>query len=160
VTNGPILFATVNGIAPGDTVRDLSADAVVEVACEIHSPVPIGKVEIIRNGSVIQSFANPPLTNTAATVKAGIPVSRTCWIAVRCFEKREDTVRFAHTAPMWVTVDGAPFIPKQYAAEYFLKKTRELITAAPDANFPNEEARAAAVETYRRAEEIYAGLAR
>ncbi|MHB9028842.1 MAG: CehA/McbA family metallohydrolase [Candidatus Latescibacterota bacterium] len=159
VTNGPILFATVNGIAPGDTVLAISADPVAEVACEVHSLVPIEKIDIIRNGSVIQSFANPTLTNNAVRVTAPVPVSRTCWIAVRCFEKREDTVRFAHTAPIRVAVDGAPFVPKRYAAEYFLKKTRELIAAAPDGKFPDEDARAAALETYRRAEEFYAGLA-
>ncbi len=160
VTNGPILFATVNGTAPGDTVMTISADRFVEAACDVYSAVPIEKVEIVRNGSVIQTFANPPMTNDAASVAIRIPVSGTCWIAARCFEKREDTVRFAHTAPIWIVADGAPFVPKRYAAEYFLKKTRELIAAAQDAAFPSDDARAAALETYQRAEALYAGLSK
>jgi len=100
VTNGPMLFATVNGVAPGDTVTTLSADRFVEVACEVRSPEPIEKVEIVRNGSVIQTFTNPSMTNDTFVTQARVPVNGTCWIAARCFEKREDTVRFAHTAPI------------------------------------------------------------
>jgi hypothetical protein len=100
----------------------------------------------------------PKLTDNTATVRALVPVTETCWIAVRCFEKREDTFRFAHTAPVWISVSGKPFSPKLYAAEYFLGKTREVIAAAGKQKFPNEESRNAAMDVYRKAEEMYAGI--
>jgi len=56
--------------------------------------------------------------------------------------------------------DGKPFVPKRYAAEYFLKKTRELIQTAETASFASEDVRSDVMENYKRAEALYAGLAR
>jgi hypothetical protein len=138
----------------------ISADRFVEAACEVRSPEAIEKVDIIRNGSVIQTFMNPSMTNDTFVAQARIPVNGTCWIAARCFEKRGDTVRFAHTAPIWIVTDGKPFAPKRYAAEYFLKKTREIIATVREEAYSDEDAWAAALETYRTAEEMYERLAK
>jgi hypothetical protein len=159
VTNGPLLLATVNGKDPGETAEiDSLTEKSVEVDCLVCSLVPIERVEVIRNGSVIYTATDPKLENNRTIVQTLVPVTETCWIAVRCFEKREDTFRFAHTAPVWVSVLGKPFAPKRYAAEYFLKKTREVIAAAPGQKFQDKESRNAAMEVYRKAEAVYAGI--
>jgi hypothetical protein len=161
VTNGPLLIATANGKGPGETVEiDSLAEKSVEVVFEVSSLVPIERVEVLRNGSVMYVQNDPKLAGNSLTLTAHIPVPETCWIAVRAFEKRDDTFRFAHTAPIWVSVLGKPFAPKRYAAEYFLKKTREVIAAAPDMKFPTEDSRAAAMDVYQKAEAIYSGLAK
>ena len=50
VTNGPLLFMTVDGREPGDTVR---ANAALNVTCEVHSLVPLERVEIVRDGEIV-----------------------------------------------------------------------------------------------------------
>jgi hypothetical protein len=161
VTNGPLLIMTAGGKPMGETLSltDKGGNT-VRVACELHSIQPIDRLEIVQDGKIVRTFAPKLIGNThTARITAEIPVSETGWIAARCFEKREDTVRFAHTSPVFVSVDGAPFFPKRYAAEYFLRKTKELITAAETTAYPNAEAKAATLEYYRKALGVYEDLA-
>ena len=158
VTNGPLLIMTLDGKQMGETLSvSGKGKKTVHVVCELHSLQPIDRLEIIRDGEIVRTFT-PKLAGHAARITANIPVSETGWIAARCFEKRDDTVRFAHTSPVFISVNDVPFIPKTYAAEYFLRKTRELIGAADAEDFPNVEAKAATLESYRKALRVYEEL--
>jgi hypothetical protein len=157
-TNGPLLVASFDGADPGGTV-DISSGGVVHVACDIHSAAPIDRVEIIRDGEVAFS-AKPRLSGTAAHVEADIPFAETGWCAVRCFEDIADNVRFAHTAPVFVTVAGKPFRPVKAPAAYFLAKTDELIAEAEKEEFRIPEARKAVMDVYAEAKKIYGDIVR
>ena len=128
-TNGPMLIATVNDKPTGSTIKLSNGVTTLNVACDIASLNPIDRLEIIRDGTVIYTTV-PHLVNNRATVEANIPVCRSGWIAVRCFERRTDTVRFAHTAPVWFTLPGSPFVPDHTAVEYFIGRTKVLMEEA------------------------------
>jgi hypothetical protein len=155
-TNGPMLFISLNGKDMGDSLQ-VNDKSTLHLVCEVHSQNPLDRLEILYNGKIVRSFA-PDLSNHSAIIATDLTASETGWISARCFERREDTVRFAHTSPVFVTVGNAPFIPKRYAAEYFLEKTQELIASVAQRKFPDESTRRATLEYYREAEKIYSEL--
>jgi hypothetical protein len=158
VTNGPMFIMSVDGCGMGDTLRVGDKSSIIaHVQCELHSHAPIDRVEIIRDGEIVKTIA-PKVTGYSAILKADIPVSRSGWIAARCFEKRKDTVRFAHTSPVVIEITTKPFVPKLYAAEYFTRKTQELIDNAEKNSSLGKEEQSANLEIYRRALAVYGEL--
>lgn len=158
VTNGPMLIMSADGCGMGDTLRVGDCDTItVHILCELHSRESIDRVEIIRDGEIVKTIV-PRVTGYSAMLKADIPVSGSGWIAARCFEKREDTVRFAHTSPVFIEIARKPFKPKRYAAEYFYRKTQELIDNAGKNTSLGKEAQTVNLEVYRRALVVYGEL--
>ena len=50
------------------------------------------------------------------------------WAAVRCIAKGTDgRIRFAHTAPWWVEIEGKPLRPRREQADWFVQRTEEEI---------------------------------
>ena len=97
VTNGPMLFVTVNGklpgaVLPGD-VRQARVEAEAESAGELDA------LEILVDGRVARRVAGAP---RHLQVSATVEVSDGSWIAVRCFEKNPSTVRLAHSSPVYI----------------------------------------------------------
>ncbi len=155
-TNGPMLIMTVDGKETGDTVTINNGKA--HVVCEIHSLKPIDRLEIIRDGENVYTVSPVELSDNKKVIEADIPVSESGWLTARCFEKIEDNVRFAHTAPVFIEVEGKPFAPGRYAVEYFLRKTKELIVRAETGEFPSDEARNAAMGAYQNAKALFENL--
>jgi len=145
VTNGPMLFITVNNARMGETVRVDGGRATV--SCGIYTARPLDRLEIILDGEVVETV-RPGGTSVTDVI---VDVAESGWIAARCFEKSGDTVRFAHTAPVFLEVPGKPFKPKADAARYFLRKSRELVTRAETAEYPSDAARDAAMGAYQSA---------
>ena len=157
-TNGPMLIMTVNGAQMGETIDLKDSDgSSVQVKCEIHSLKPIERLDIIRDGECVHSVS-PQLKDYSAVVEADVSFSESGWIAARCFEKNEETDRFAHTSPVFINIAGKPFKPKKYAVSYFLEKTNDLIKDAEKDEFESEEARKATMDAYRKALTIYNDL--
>ena len=123
----------------------------------MYSLTPLDRIDIIRDGECVFSM-KPKLSNYSAQMGVDIPVPESCWITVRCFEDIDDNVRFAHSAPVFVNVRNKTFKPKKYAAQYFLKKTEELIEVAKTDTFKTPEARKATMDVYNQAQSIYADL--
>ncbi|MFC1529078.1 CehA/McbA family metallohydrolase, partial [Candidatus Latescibacterota bacterium] len=155
ITNGPMLTMTVNDRQMGETVTLSENEA--HVVCELYSSRPINRIEILLDGECVHTI-EPELSDYSAVIIASIPLSESGWICARCFEDMKDNFRFAHTAPVFVTVKGKPFRPKRYAANYFLRKTREVIAEAENSDYSGEEAREAAMDVYRQALHIYEDL--
>ena len=155
VINGPLLVMTVNGSDTGDTVNP--SGGTVRVRCEVSSLVPLDRLEIVRDGGVVLAV-EPELAENATVVEADIPVTESGWLVARCFERRDDTVRFAQTAPVFVEVQGREFAPKRYAVEYFLRKTNELVVRAETGEFESDEARNAAMDVFMSAKFLYEDL--
>lgn len=126
VTNGPMLFlSTSEGKMPGDS---LSIDGKKKVLfhVKVNSDSPIGKVELVANGKVIKRF------DVAENVKqfAGefeAVIDKSGWVCARCtdtdmhlsdeeletyrgprkeFYQDPNRLRFAHTSPIYLYVDG------------------------------------------------------
>ena len=92
VTNGPMLFLTVDGQKPGAILPD--GPRTVTVKVEARSRAEIETVEVLVDGVVVKTFP--------ARGAVQVPVESGSWIAARCIEKDPRTVRMAHTSPVYI----------------------------------------------------------
>jgi len=123
VTNGPMLFLEVgDGKLPGDTIALPARGGELRVKVKALADQAIKSVEIIQNGRVVQAFT--PQSDAACGGETTIQVADGCWIAARCvaydqllsdeelasFDNGEaeqpSRLRYAHTSPIYVTVNG------------------------------------------------------
>jgi hypothetical protein len=134
VTNGPMLFARVNGELPGHTFR-LAGDhhGRFRVQATAAHGQPLDRVEIVLNGEVVRvrkgdnrkTAENRHELNLDKTLE----IDSSSWLAVRCFEAREDhRVRFAHTAPVHIDVPGKPLRPRKVETDYLIRRVEEQVT--------------------------------
>lgn len=81
------------------------------------------------------------------------------WFAARAFEKPAETVRFAHTSPVYVQVGrDNGFVPD--AAKYLLALIEQQIKfCETSAHFRSEADRQEMLAFFRKAEAVYARLA-
>jgi hypothetical protein len=109
-SNGPVMTLSVNGNVPGDELA-LKTAGEVAVKASVATQVPIDRVELIVNGRPV----HPQKLEGKATVEfqAQIPIRESSWIALRALGPRHrlimnDTMAFAHTSPVYVTVGARP----------------------------------------------------
>ncbi|MBL9136253.1 MAG: polysaccharide deacetylase family protein [Verrucomicrobiales bacterium] len=146
VTTGPRLLATVDDQHPGTTFP-LAAGARrhLRIEGEVVAPGRIRGVEILRNGEVIRTLSFAPRSAHAMThsgrFSESIEIGESCWLAVRCWEvPAEGTgrLRFAHTAPWFVEVEGAPQRPRREEVEGCLRRVEEEIARNRNVLSPEE----------------------
>ncbi len=88
VTNGPMLFFGRKGegtLSVGATARE-----------------PIDRIELVANGRVIHSFSGAA-GKTEFEGEFKIDPKRHSWVAARCFVKAENTIRLAHSSPVYLS---------------------------------------------------------
>jgi hypothetical protein len=130
VTTGPMLLATFDDRPPGHTFRvpaNDSARRTTHVKGVVHSARPIGSVEVIVNGRVARAIKPAseatPRGGFRFAIDAPIETDGSAWIAVRCFEPQPDgRVRFAHTAPVFIDVEGSPLRPSTHETGYLVER--------------------------------------
>jgi len=147
VTNGPMLF--FDAIEGAKEVR---------MALRVQSREPIERVDLVANGAVVKQFEVEPnqLTFSAELVMdSGVH----SWVAARCFVKSDDTIRMAHSRPVFL-VDG--FWDAKEDAEYFVAWIDELIaqTREEKDRFSNEGERRSILGIYNDARQFYQRKAR
>ena len=130
----------------------------VRMAVQVHSRETIERVELVANGKVIKQFeVEPDQTNfsTELVMDSGVH----SWVAARCFVKSEDTIRMAHSRPVFL-VDG--FWDAREDAQYFIDWIDELIaqTREDKDRFSNEQERQAVLGIYNDARLFYQRKAR
>jgi hypothetical protein len=160
VTTGPMLFATVNGRQPGTRV-DIEPGKVrrVEVAGTVISDEPVNAIEIIVNGNVAHRLTPEPRKNrdeaNETKFRQTVELNGSSWVAVRCWEPRAGgRIRFAHTAPWFFDVPGAPLRPRRDEIDFLISRVREQIERNSGV-LPAE-----AMAEYRKALAIYEDIAR
>ncbi|REJ71662.1 MAG: hypothetical protein DWQ34_18130 [Planctomycetota bacterium] len=132
VTTGPMLFAEFGGEPPGAAIEAQPGDE-VRVAGTVESAQPLSRIEIVRNGQVVE-ILHPALVpgedgRHVSRFDRQIPVARSSWIAVRAFagEPGRERIRFAHSAPVFVEVADKPLRPKQHEVQFLVNRMeREL----------------------------------
>jgi hypothetical protein len=129
VTTGPMALAKINGQTPGATLK---FRAPTTVAREIESLGRSGKVvyEIVVNGTVPRNGVHTinNAVDTGGKTIDPLELTESGWVAIRCFQTQPDgRVRFAHTAPWWVEIEGKPLRPRREQADWFVQRTEEEI---------------------------------
>lgn len=128
VTNGPVIFLkAAAGQKPGDTIELSAAGDRVSVELMILSDQPLTAAEIVVNGHVAHAFDVADERQFSGT--AEIDIREGSWLAARCtarddllsaqelsvyrwgedehrFRQRPSRLRFAHTSPIYLSVDG------------------------------------------------------
>lgn len=158
VTTGPMLLATVEDKDPGQRLPfGVGARPLVRLAGEVLSENPIEEVEIVVNGTVARQLraASTPNADGAFVTRFDEPVQLegSGWLAVRCWESRPGgRMRFAHTAPWFVEVEGAALRPKRHEVEFLVRRVQDELARSRDVLPP------AALDEYRRALTAYERL--
>jgi hypothetical protein len=105
-TTGPMLFLTVNGRLPGDSL-EVPPGTRVRITAEAlghERQVPLESLEIVAHGSVLARSTGSGAARLAAEIEW--PVEHGAWIAARA---QAGTGQAAHTTPVYVTVNGGGF---------------------------------------------------
>ncbi len=147
-TNGPLLGFTLNGKDVGSelSLNPRQRELVAQVT--LRSNVPVDHLEILRNGSVIETV---PLSadRTTATARLTLPVRGSGWYLLRARGNGPayptlDVYPYATTSPIYVTVARQP-IRSPRDADYFLAWIGRLEAAAMASTAWNTEAEKAKV---------------
>jgi hypothetical protein len=160
VTTGPMLFAELDGRDPGHTFRPSSAGPhTLRLSGSAVSAVPLGRIEVVVNGEIAKRL-EPMNRQTAAggyesPLDGAVQLDGSSWVVVRCFEDRPDKrVRFAHTAPWHVQVEGKPLRPRKVEVEFLIQRVEEQLRRSAEV-LPE-----AALEEYRTALRAFQELAK
>jgi hypothetical protein len=118
VSSGPILDLRVNQALPGTTL-ELEAGATLRITAEAfgeREQIPLENLEIVSHGKVLKSVsAANGEERERLSIQLEFPVRQGIWLAARC---KAGTAQFAHTTPVYVTVDGKGFYNPETAPDY------------------------------------------
>jgi hypothetical protein len=154
-TNGPLLIARVNGKLPGAEIAWVKPTN-VKLTIEAHSQNPLERVEVIYSGKVLRAFRGMDTGEFQKTID--LTVTQAGWLAVRCFEPVTSTIRYAHTSPFYFTQRGKLPVDKAAALKW-ARYIHQLARTVDASDYPSREHYNKAQATFRKAEEIYQGLA-
>ena len=160
VTTGPMLLAEVDGHPPGERVTIKPGKSRrLKITGEVISEEPVNAVEIIVNGEVAHRLTPAPRRNrdeaNETKFHQTLELNGSSWIAVRCWESRGGgRIRFAHTAPWFFDVPGAPLRPRREEIDFLIRSVRQEIGRTSGV-LPAE-----AMAEYQKALAIYEDIAR
>ncbi len=124
VTNGPLVQLTINGEIAGSEVRLPPEGGGIEVDAHMETTFPVEKLELIRNGEVLESI---PLRNGGrlGALRKRFTVERSGWYTLRATTGKpvlpiDDTHLYAETGPVYVYCGTQP-IRSAEDAEYFIR---------------------------------------
>jgi hypothetical protein len=118
-TTGPLIYARADDQDPGHVFRGARE---LKLSGQVESAVPLARLEVVVNGEVVAT-PKPERAGFVSTFEIPVKIEGSSWIALRCFEDRpEKRVRFAHTAPWHVEVEGKPLRPRREEVEYLVAR--------------------------------------
>ena len=123
-TNGPLVQLSIDGQIPGGTVRLPADGGSVEVDARMETAFPVDRLELIRNGEVLEEI---PLRSGGreASVRKRIQVDRSGWYTLRAVTDKpvlpiDDTHLHGETGAVYVLCGDQP-IRSREDAEYFIE---------------------------------------
>jgi len=180
-TNGPLLRFTLGGQPIGGELK-LAKTGEVLFTAALRSIVPVDKVEVVCDGSVLKTIfpmandARPGMAvpreskdsqghsaTTALDVSGVVPIAKSGWCVLRAYsdhaeEPIMDIYPYGTTSPIYVTVAGEkPRSPED--AKFFAKwieRVREDASVHPDYNTSQE--REHVLNVLDEAAKVYSGM--
>jgi hypothetical protein len=113
ITNGPLLYLTVNGQGPGAVLELAKPDEKVHIHVDIQSAFPITALVVLTGWKCEQIIFED--TPTQKSVDLELPVPRSSWLHVSCF----GTHREALTSAVYLQVPGQPLPPDPWTVPSF-----------------------------------------
>lgn len=179
VSTGPMLDVTINGQPPGSIIR---ADGPLEITVKgqtFSATSDRTLLQVVANGEIIggsetiatrsggQSLKGPIIGNEFIATNH---LARSSWVCVRFLEYRDvesvtsgnrertepiktSRFRYAHTAPVYIEIDG-PIKPRKREVNYFIQRMEQEIARNTGVLADDE------VAEYRKALEIYQEIAK
>jgi hypothetical protein len=108
VTNGPLLFFTVNGQDPGAVITLSSSAQTVRVRAQARSLVPFRRLQVVANNRVVGDI-EPAGSPACAVVESDVSLPAGGWLLARCWGEYDDALEqwiAAQTSPIYVEVEG------------------------------------------------------
>lgn len=184
VSNGPFLLFTVNGQEPG---AQLSGPGPYHLKAEVWSQLPIDRLEIIANGELIAEKAVAP-GEPYTLLEMDFQPTESVWLAARAhqfsrrdaregvsFAERRDagggptlfnryfgTLRpqtlFAHTSPVYLTLDQHPVRSRADALYFVQYLDNALKWLDQKGSFPDEAAKMEVLQAFQKGREAFQAL--
>ncbi len=159
VTNGPLLEFWANEAMPGDEIRLPQAGGSVKLRGVMHSIVPLDRLEVVRNGLIIERI---PLAGDRrrAEFAREVPVTASGWYTLQAMANAmtypvEDTRPMATTNPIYVYVGAQPIRSKE-SADYFVRWIDKLTKmAAAHPGWRSEQEKRHVLEQFQQARDVY-----
>ncbi|MFB3903593.1 MAG: CehA/McbA family metallohydrolase [Acidobacteriota bacterium] len=164
-TNGPILKFSVNDQLPGSRLQlsKKKGRATVRIQAEVQSLVPVDKLEIVVNGSVVASEAIPG--GRSHRLQREINLEKSSWVAARVWGPGhrlvpDDPQAFAHTSAVYCMVHNRPIASAEDSL-FWADWIEQLIKRVTDHGvFATPERRDSVIELFRKAQARYREMAR
>ncbi len=158
ITNGPALYLSVNGAAPGDTI-DLATGSRVEARVEWQSHYNVQRVEIVVNGKVV---ARHDVDATVGVFEASIDVESDGWIAARVASTARDSFNqpiWAHTSPIYLSGNGRSPESERKSATFFVDRIDEAMEwVRKKGKFYSDTQRREVLDLHRAGQDFYKNL--
>jgi hypothetical protein len=160
VTTGPMLLLSVNGVEPGDEIRDGPFPLQLRVTVEALSLEPIESVEVVANGEVHRLR----LTKSKERQYSGtlaLTVASSAWIAARWSAPRGAECDAAHTSPVYLRDGTRPVPIRRQDVQALLERVEKLIADVNAGNpggaftLDSETTRQATLDYLESARKIY-----
>ena len=131
ITNGPALFLSVDGVAPGSEAPSPPAGRRTPVTVTWQSFHPLRRVEIVHNGRVVGASKPQADAQRDGAHTVDVAFERDGWVAARAYGDARDSfghATFAHTSPVTVGSGVAPRAAE--SAAYFVRALDEALSWA------------------------------
>ncbi len=161
ITNGPAVFLSVNGEAPGSAV-DASGDGRLTVDVRWDSHYPVHTVEVIANGQAIGSRVF-----TAGSKSGEFTIETQAdsdgWVAARLSSDARDSFAqpvFAHTSPVYVATGKAGPHKRAAGAAFDQAIDRSLEWVNVKGRFYSDAQRQEVVDLFKEGQQVYKDMSR
>jgi len=178
VTNGPMIFLSVDGKGLGEVIRTDAVDEYwINVEASVFSEYPLTSLEIVVNGEVVESII-PEGDGLEAAISTNIRLEKSSCIAVRCAGEENrfvyrsitemDGSFFAHTSPIYCYFGDQPVysaVDAQHFVDYienfiaFIDDPELVVNDRNIADFENQEDKERLIGIFRQAQDVYREMA-
>ena len=138
VSSGPVIDLKINGKIPGDSINIHKGEEIIITAQAFGNPeqIPLHNLEIIGHSKIIDSVSSRFYDQSVShlSLEKKLKINHGIWIAARC---KADPLQYAHTTPIYITVDGDGFHNPETVqknldkCEQYLQEIEEAMNSAP-----------------------------